>query len=320
VLVAGGTTVPDQQANSLNTAEVFDRVNDTVTFTGNTMATPRWRDSAITMLNGKVLVTGGCSGCAGGNGAAVDVYDPATNLFTAGPALPVALDNIHAVLMVDGRVFVSSSSSSNVQLYNPVTNTWKNIAHAQAHVFGFVVRLRDGRVMIGGGDTGVKVVELFDPYTETFTTTGPLTTGRGMLTAHTLPDGRVIVIGGTNVSAGAVNAPQKTMELWSPATGTWTTAAYQLSNARCWHASALVRDGTILVMGGYPISGSCTPTSSVEQVDPATGTVTAFATLLHANTEWVAAALLDGSVIGVGGGACGTSSALPDLDFLAGAQ
>jgi hypothetical protein len=140
-----------------------------------------------------------------------------------------------------------------------------------------------------------------------------------MLTAHTLPDSRVVVIGGANISAGAVNAPQKTMEFWSPTTGTWTTATAQLTQGRCWHASALVRDGTILIMGGYAITGSCTPTATVEQFDPVAGTVTTFPTLLGANTEWAAATLLDGSVIGVGGGACGASSALPDLDFLAGA-
>jgi len=42
--------------------------------------------------------------------------------------------------------------------------------------------------------------------------------------------------------------------------------------------------------------------------------------LPNANTEWVAVTLLDGSVLGVGGGACGTSMALPDIDFLPGAK
>jgi hypothetical protein len=56
----------------------------------------------------------------------------------------------------------------------------------------------------------------------------------------------------------------------------------------------------------------------VDQVDPVNGTVQPFGTLPHANTEWTAVTLQDGSVLGVGGGACGTPLALPSLDFLPG--
>ena len=48
------------------------------------------------------------------------------------------------------------------------------------------------------------------------------------------------------------------------------------------------------------------------------GTVTAFSALPNTNTEWTAVTLHDGSVLGVGGGACGTPMALPSLDFLPG--
>jgi hypothetical protein len=53
-------------------------------------------------------------------------------------------------------------------------------------------------------------------------------------------------------------------------------------------------------------------------VDPVAGKVTAFAALPNANCEWTAVTLLDGSIMGVGGGACG-GLAVPDLDFLPGA-
>jgi hypothetical protein len=49
------------------------------------------------------------------------------------------------------------------------------------------------------------------------------------------------------------------------------------------------------------------------------GTVKMFSMLPNTNTEWTAVTMFDGSVLGVGGGACGTSMALPDLDFLPGA-
>jgi hypothetical protein len=147
---------------------------------------------------------------------------------------------------------------------------------------------------------------------------GSLNQGRSMLTAHTLPDGRVMVLGGSSMSAGGVHVPLDSIELYDPTADKWTVAPYKLSTGRTWHASALVRDGTVLAMGGYNVDGTCTPTTTVDQVDPVNGTVQAFGTLPHANTEWTAVTLQDGSVLGVGGGACGTPLALPSLDFLPG--
>ena len=108
-----------------------------------------------------------------------------------------------------------------------------------------------------------------------------------------------------------------TIELWDPKTSTFAYAPYKLTKPRGWHGSALVRDGTILTLGGY--QNGCTPTDTVDQIDPAKGVVTTFANLPHWNTELNAVTLLDGSILGVGGGECGASSAYPDLDFLPGA-
>ena len=108
------------------------------------------------------------------------------------------------------------------------------------------------------------------------------------------------------------------IEEYDPIANKWTVETYTLSVGRTWHASALVRDGTVLVMGGYTQNGSCAPSDTVDQVDPIKNTVVPFGTPPHPNTEWNAVTMLDGSVLGVGGGACG-GNALPDLDFLPGA-
>ncbi len=323
VLVAGGTTVPDSTANALDTAEVYTRETDKVTAVANSMGTARWQNTAVTLLDGRVLVVGGAclldlSNCkAGSNPAAADLFDPMTNSFapTKNP-MNVGRSYTRAVLLVDGKVLISSANDDSLEIFDPVTETFEKITHSPRHVFGFMVRLRDGRVMLGGGDGGTKNVELFDPDTKTFAPTGALVQGRSKLTAHTLPDGRVLVIGGASVSAGAVNAPLDSIEAFDPKTEIWTTMPYKMSSGRCWHASALVRDGTVLAMGGYAVNGSCTPNDTVDQIDPVKAAVTVFANLPNTNTEWTAVTLLDGSVLGVGGGACGTPTARPDLDFL----
>jgi hypothetical protein len=319
VLIAGGTTVPDSAANALATAEIYDPGADMVMPAANSMSTVRWHDSAVTLLTGKVLVVGGAQGQ--GDQTAADLFDPSTNTFTpTANKLNRARIYTRSVLLPDGKVFISSENDPSVELYDPDTDKFTLLDHTQAHVYGFVVRLRDGRVLLGAGDAGTRAAELFDFDNSTVTATQPLVAGRSMLTAHTLPSGQVMVIGGASNSAGGIQDPMASIELFDPSTMAFTTAGYALKTPRCWHASALVRDGTVLVMGGYTVSGQCNSSvSSVEQVDPVAGTVTAFPTLLNTNTEWTAAVLQDGSIVGVGGGACGTTMALPDIDFLKGA-
>jgi hypothetical protein len=318
VLIAGGTTVPDSAMDALATAEIYDRASDMVVPAVGMMSAPRWHDSAITLLDGHVLIVGGAAGALD----TADLFDPGNGTFapTVGK-LNVGRSVTRSVLLVDGRVLVSSANDPSIEIYDPTTGIFTLVPHTTAHVYGFVVRLRDGRVLLGGGDTGQTAAELFDSDANTFTpTAGPMVQGRSMLTAHTLPSGKVAIIGGASSSAGGIIDPLATIELFDPATATFAPAPYQLATPRCWHASALVRDGTILVMGGYTQHAACeSSVASVEQIDPVAGTVTAFPQLLNTNTEWTAVTMHDGSVLGVGGGACGTSMALPDIDFLAGA-
>lgn len=315
VLVAGGTTVPDDATKSLATAEIYTRMTDTVTNAKGPMSVPRWRDAAVTMLTGKVLVAGGAPSTAG-----CDVFDPTTDKFApTGKSMSAARTITRGVLLVDGRVMIISAAVGTADIYDPDKDDFTTTPLQVVHNLGSVmVRLRDGRVMIAGGDGGQKDVELYDPDTGKFTMAQPLAQGRSMFTAHTLPDGRVMVFGGASVSAGAVQTPLSSIEAFDPKTNQWSVMPYKLAAGKTWHASALVRDGTVLVMGGYAIDSMCTPSDTVDQVDPVQGKVTPFGTLPFPNTEWNAVTLADGSVLGVGGGACGMMSARPDLDFLPG--
>lgn len=330
VLITGGTTLPDSTAMSLNTAIIYTRSTDSISDAANTMSTPRWHDSAITLIDGRVLVVGGACTVnpsmgglvmCNGNPALADLFDPTTNTFTPSQSpLTIGRSYMRSALLPDGRVLISSANDPSLEIYDPDMDSFTAVPHTILHVWGFMVVLRDGRVLFGGGDGGNTAAEVFDPDTDTITSVGPLNQGRSMLTAHTLPDGRAVVIGGASQSAGAITDPLDSIEAFDPTTNTFTTLAATLSIGRCWHASALVRDGTMLVMGGYTMHGSCSSfVSSVDQFDPVAGTVTPFDMLVNANTEWTAVTLLDGSVLGVGGGNCSGMS-LPDIDFLPGAM
>jgi len=323
VLIAGGTTVPDDPTHALDSAEIYTRSTDTVTSAPGKMAIARIHDAAITLLDGKVLILGGAAWTDTSTGtpaATADLFDPTSGTFApTAHAMSVPRAGIRAVLMADGRVLVTSGADAVAEIYDPTTDAFTQVPLLATHTQGFIVRLRDGRVLLGAGDGGVTACEIFDPAQGKFVTAGALNQGRSMLTAHTLPDGRVIAIAGASISSGGIHVPLDSIELYDPATDKWLVAPYKLSVGRTWHASALVRDGTVLVMGGYDIDGQCNPPSNtVDQVDPVGLTVKPFGTLPHPNTEWTAVTLQDGSVLGVGGGACGTPTALPSLDFLPG--
>ena len=88
--------------------------------------------------------------------------------------------------------------------------------------------------------------ELYDPATGTWTSTGPLNTGRDQHTATLLPNGEVLVAGGEN----AYNSYPASAELYDPASGTWTTTG-PLNNGRYRHSVTLLANGKVLVAGGY---------------------------------------------------------------------
>jgi hypothetical protein len=77
--------------------------------------------------------------------------------------------------------------------------------------------------------------------------------GRKLHTATLLPDGKVLVTGGTQGSEDPNNNstnPAYAAEMWDPATGTWTTMA-SLTVFRGYHSIAtLLPDGRVLSAGG----------------------------------------------------------------------
>src|SRR5262249_1790743 len=105
VLIAGGTKVPDSTLEALDTAEIYTRDTDTVTVANNTMSTRRWQNSAVTLLDGRVLVVGGAcyydlTNCNGADPTAADLFDPSTDTFTPSKSkLSVGRSYTHATLL-----------------------------------------------------------------------------------------------------------------------------------------------------------------------------------------------------------------------------
>ena len=130
--------------------------------------------------------------------------------------------------------------------------------------------------------------------------TGSMATSRRHFPLYTLPDGRILVVGGTDTTGvdGTASVFYETAEIYDPAIGTWTATGSLTTGGRALHTAATLRDGRILITGGW--NGS-TALSSAEIYDPASGTFSATDSMLMARANHRAGVLFDGRVLITGG-------------------
>ena len=127
-----------------------------------------------------------------------------------------------------------------------------------------------------------------------WTVTADMIDARSGHTATLLPDGMVLVVGGSGPNGALASA-----ELYDPASGSWTTTG-SLIAARFWHTATLLRDGKVLVTGG---GARLDVWYSAELYDPVSGTWTSTANM--SDSRWgghTATLLRDGKVLVTGGG------------------
>ena len=147
---------------------------------------------------------------------------------------------------------VSNRTSFVATLAGQAVNTVSAVATPrQGHTLS---SLGDGRVLIAGGDqpdsagnlTALDTIEFFDPQTQTFSGgTVTLSHPRAAHTATVLSDGRVLLVGGYDLSRNVVASA----EIYDPVANT-ITAVPSLSTPRTQHTATLLADGRVLVLGG----------------------------------------------------------------------
>jgi len=120
---------------------------------------------------------------------------------------------------------------------------------------------------MGGGSGGLgdlDSAEIFDPTNDTFSAVGRMRSNHYLATR--LADGRVLVTGG-QTTEGEISG---SAEIFDPVTNEFSPTG-EMATPRVKHAAALLRDGSVLVIGGSDEGGYDSRYTSTELYDPESG-------------------------------------------------
>ena len=161
---------------------------------------------AFATAGGKVFAIGGTS-----NPTSFEIYDPASDQWTAGPAVPQPLKYCSAISL-DGVVYVvgckiSDTNSNRIFAYDSISQTWseKSNMPTARHAASLVVL--DGKIWAMGGWTGqpsnvpTNKVEVYDPISNTWSN-GPALDIAKAWTSAWVVDGKIYVAGGNDNQGG----------------------------------------------------------------------------------------------------------------------
>lgn len=283
VMTAGGD-IPGEEVQG-GTNEVTSYSTSTGLQAEAAMQFARWYPTANTLPDGRILVEGGSTDGVEGDGVTIpEIYESGQGWTTL-----TGIDSDYAYgndqnrwwyprswVAPDGRVFgisgsnmyylntAGSGSISQAGTFPIASATNKNIGATST-----AVMYRPGKILqVGGGgysnndfdNLGSDKATIIDITTglPVLSAAADLNFGRHWGTSTVLPDGDVLVTGGstkqnefvsptTNLSNDAV---LKRPEIWDPNTNTWTVLPGEQKH-RLYHSTALLLpDATVLVAGG----------------------------------------------------------------------
>jgi hypothetical protein len=238
-------------------AVIYDPANNTFSAAPD-MNSGRWYPTATTLANGDVLVVSGDVNSNTSVDTLPQVYQAGSNtwlnLTTAQLALPLYPSMYVAP---NGKVFQAGPNHQSRYLNTSGTGSWSNVAllnFSSTRDYGPVVMYNSGKLAVfGGADPPTATTEIIDlnATTPAWKFTSSMHFARRQHNAVLLPDGKVLIVGGSSGSGfDNSSTPVKATEMWDPATGQFTVMA-SIGVYRGYHSTALLLpDGRVLSAGG----------------------------------------------------------------------
>lgn len=255
VYVAGGFASRSGDLASPAELLAYDPVRDAWSVVGE-LPLPV-NHAGLAAAGGRLFVVGGFAEATFQATNALQIFDPGTGEFQAGPPLPTARGAL-AVAVVDGRIHAIAGVDAagrdvrTHEVFDPATGSWTARAalptardHHGAAVIGGRIYVPAGRV----GNANVAVLEVYDPATDAWSAGPPVPTARSGIGVAAL-EGKLYVFGGEDLQGGGTFDEA---ERFDPASGDWEAAAPMLTSRHGLGAATL--DGAIYVVGGGPGAG-----------------------------------------------------------------
>ncbi len=273
LLVAGGHNEALGNNYGLKQASIFDGASWSAT---GSMTYARWYPTLVELEGGDIVALAGTQDPST-NASIPERYNGSawTTLSTAQLTLPVYP---RAFLEPkNGWIFYAGENATTRYLNPGGTGAWTTVANrlVSDRNYGAAVMLDSKVLYIGGGGKScptlpqntAEIINL-SASTPSWSAVAPMAYRRRQLNATLLPDGTVLVTGGTsacgsNDETGAVFAAEN----YNPGTNTWTTWA-NASVVRTYHSSTLLLpDGRVLSTGNGD-AGSATQQYTYEIFSP----------------------------------------------------
>ena len=247
VLIAGGWV----GNGGTDSAELYDPATGKFTLISR-MTVRRGGPSATLLANGDVLIAGG-EERDNESLSSAEIFHVETLSFEPTGAMHHARVTHTATLLNDGRVLVAGgyagSVSSSAELYDPKTGSFTETGSLGiARCKQTAGLLPDGKVLVAGGSNergwggNLNSAEIYDLHSGKFTPTAALNDSRFKLPdeAVRLASGRLVIAGGS-----------QEVEVFDPATAKFLVVQGQLNQPWHYMSETKLRDGSVLLAGGY---------------------------------------------------------------------
>lgn len=276
LLVGGADAVLGEPTK---TCELYDPVSG-VSTPGPNLSVERALHTASRLPDGRVIVMGGTSSFANpldiilNAKVTTEIYNPATNSWSAGPNMAEPRVGHRATTLPDNRVLITAGYSwftfigiptprisTQAQLYTPgggAGGFGGQISMGQSRFGHNQVLADNGKVYVFGGatDTGsplnpvaVNTITRFDPATNSFTALpSTMTKARGACAIAKLPNNLVAVCGGSFGNL-ATPTPDDSIDLFDTA-GEVVIGTLLMQHVRSNFSATVLDDGTVLLAGG----------------------------------------------------------------------